>query len=536
MTAAGQQEPAKESSFWLPLFVVVIGAFAAILNNSSINVALPKIMAIFGVSAEDAQWILTAYMLTSGVVIPVTGYLGDRLGNKRVYLISTAVFTVGSVLCSLAWDNNSMVAARVVQGIGGGAMMPVSMAIVYRIVPREKIGLALGVWGMAAVCGPAIGPTLGGYVVDHFNWRFLFTINIPAGVAGLFLAHILLPESPLRQNLKFDLWGFISSTVGCFTLLLALSEGTKEGWNSYYIVALFTVSFFALLLFVLVELIQEQPMLDLRLFKNGVFSISVFVGSLITVGLFGGVFLIPLFTQNLMMLTPYETGLLLMPAALVTALMMPVSGFLFDRFGAKLLAIIGLSITGWGTWELHHLNLTTSNSSIIFYTAFRSLGMGLAMMPITTAGMNTVPVNQVGRASALNNVIRQVAGSFGIASLTAVMQNRQAFHYARLSEGVSVDSVATSLMAQLQGYLSYAGAGTGAKSAMMAVVSSLVARESLVKAIDDTFIVAALFIFIAIPLAFFLHKPKKRATSPATEVPAKGGPMVPGRLKESATT
>lgn len=514
MSYLEQQEENKKDSFWLPLLVVVIGAFAAILNSSSINVALPKIMSIFGVSAEDAEWILTAYMLTSGVVIPITGYLGDRLGTKRVYLGCTAIFTLGSVLCSLAWSNGSMVAARVVQGIGGGAMMPVSMAIVYRIVPKEKIGLALGVWGMAAICGPAVGPTLGGYIVDNFNWRFLFTMNIPVGLIGLFLAYLLIPEGPLRKNLKFDLWGFILSAVGCFTLLLALSEGTSEGWTSYYIVTLFTFSFFALLLFVIVELSQEQPMLDLRLFKNGIFSISVSAGSLITVGLYGGVFLIPLFTQNLMLMTPYETGLLLMPAAIVTALMMPVSGFLFDRFGAKFLAVAGLSMTAWGTYEFHNLNLNTSSQSIMIYAVIRSLGMGLAMMPITTAGMNTVPVSQVGRASALNNVSRQIAGSFGIAILTAIMQNRQVFHAARLAEGISVDSASVNIMAQLQGYLSYAGAGTQAKSVMLAVMSGLVAQNSMVQAIDDTFIVAALFIFIAVPLAFLLKKQGKRETVP----------------------
>ncbi|MDF9409702.1 DHA2 family efflux MFS transporter permease subunit [Pelotomaculum isophthalicicum JI] len=508
-----QREASQNDSFWLPLLVVVLGAFAAILNNSSINVALPKMMSIFGVSAEDAEWILTAYMLTSGVVIPVTGYLGDRLGTKRVYLICTAIFILGSVLCSLAWNNSSMVAARVIQGIGGGAIMPVSMAIVYRIVPREKIGLALGVWGMAAVCGPAIGPTLGGYIVDHLNWRFLFTMNIPIGVTGLFLAYILLPEGLLRQNLKFDLLGFITSTLGCFTLLLALSEGTKEGWSSYYIVALLTFSFYALLLFVIVELNHDQPMLDLRLFKNGVFSISVFAGSLITIGLYGGVFLIPLFTQDLLFLTPYETGLILMPAAIVTALMMPISGFLFDRFGPKVLAVAGLTLTAWGTLEFHNLSLNTSNYSIMLLAAVRSLGMGLAMMPITTAGMNTVPVNQVGRASALSNVTRQVAGSFGIAILTAVMQNRQVFHYAGLADGMSINSNTVSLLSQLKGYLTYAGVAD-AGGAAMAVLEGLVAEESLVRAIDDTFIVAALFIFIAIPLAFLLKKPAKKIEAP----------------------
>lgn len=511
MSAIDRQEGVKKDSFWLPLFVVVVGAFAAILNNSSINVALPKMMAIFGVAADEIQWVLTAYMLVSGVVIPVTGYLSDRLGAKRVYLISTGIFTAGSLLCSLSWGNSSMVAARVIQGIGGGAIMPVSMAIIYRIVPREKIGLALGFWGMAAVSAPAVGPTLGGYVVDHFSWRFLFTMNIPVGILAILLGYLLLPESPVRKDLKFDLWGFVLSTVGCFTLLLALSEGHKEGWSSYYIVALFIVSFFTLLLFTVNELTRDQPMLDLRLFKNRVFTISVIAGSLITIGLFGGVFLIPLFTQNLMLLTPYETGLILMPAAFVTAVMMPVSGFIFDRFGAKGPALVGLIVTGWGTWGFHNLSLSTSLDTITFLAMFRSFGMGVAMMPITTTGMNTVPVNQIAGASALNNVVRQVAGSFGIAVLTAIMQNRQVFHTARLSEGITPGLPSVSLIGQLQGYLASAGAGTSANSAAMAVISGLVTRESMVRAIDDTFIIAAIFIFIAIPLAFFLGKPKKKA-------------------------
>lgn len=515
-----QNAAANDNSFWLPLMVVVIGAFAAILNNSSVNVALPKLMAIFGVASDEIQWVLTSYMLVSGVVIPITGYLGDRIGTKKIYLISSVIFTIGSVLCSFSWSNSSMIVARVIQGIGGGAIMPISMAIVYRIVPRHKIGLALGVWGMAAVCAPAIGPTLGGYIVDHFSWRLLFTVNIPVGLTGVFLGYLLLSESPLRKDTSFDLWGFILSTVGCFTLLLALSQGHREGWTSSYIVSLFIISFFTLLLFVIVELAQEQPMLDLRLFKNTVFSISVFTGSMLSIGLFGGVFLIPLFTQNLMKLTPYETGLLLVPSALVTAVMMPISGILFDRFGAKALTIIGVGITAWGTWELRTLSVEISNASIIYLTSVRSIGMGLAMMPITTAGMNTVPVNQIARASSLNNVVRQVAASFGIAMLTAVMQNRQGFHYARLSELVTVNSAAASWLNQLQGYLANTIAGAaGAKSAASALLGSLVARESLVLAIDDTFIVATLFIVIAIPFAFFLSKPKGEAAPAPTSPP-----------------
>jgi len=336
------ENKADSGSFWLPLLVVVLGAFAAILNNSSVNIALPKLMEIFGVTTDEIQWVLTSYMLTSGIIIPVTGYFADTYGAKRIYLLSLVVFTTGSVLCGLAWNNNSMIAARIIQGIGGGAIIPVSMAIVYRIVPMNMIGMALGIWGMAAVTAPAIGPTLGGYIIEHVNWRFLFTMNVPVGILAILLGVMLLPENQPKKGLKFDYPGFFTSTLGCFTLLLALSQGQKEGWSSFYIVTLLVVSFFMLLLFVLVELNTPQPMLNLRIFKNRAFSVSVFGGSTVTIGLFGGVFLIPLFTQNLMGKTPMETGILLAPAALVTAVMMPLSGFLFDRTGPKAVTFIGL--------------------------------------------------------------------------------------------------------------------------------------------------------------------------------------------------
>ncbi|MCL6610512.1 MAG: DHA2 family efflux MFS transporter permease subunit [Peptococcaceae bacterium] len=516
----------NNGSFWLPLFVVVLGAFAAILNNSSVNVALPKMMAIFGVPADEIQWVLTAYMLSSGVVIPVTGYLGDTYGTKRAYLASLSVFTAGSVLCGLAWNNNSMIAARIVQGIGGGAIMPLSMVIVYKIVPRNMIGTALGFWGMAAVTAPAIGPTLGGYIVEHLDWRFLFTVNIPVGILGILLGSMILNDTEVKRGQKFDIWGFVTSALGCFTLLLALSQGQKEGWDSYYIVTLLTASFFLLALFVLIELNIPEPMLDLRIFKNFIFSVSVFGGSLITIGLFGGVFLIPLFTQNLMGRSAMETGLMLMPAALVTAVMMPISGALFDRIGARLITLAGLAVLALGTWEFRNLSCDSTTAYITVVAAVRSLGMGLAMMPMTTAGMVTIPQQNVSRASALNNVCRQVAASFGVAILTAVMQSRQALHFAHLRESVSAGSPLAPLMVkQLGGMLAAAaatGPGSGQETAL-ALINGIAAKQSLIMAIDDTFVVAAIFVAAAIPASLLLGRGKRKDQSPPAMKQSRGG-------------
>jgi len=275
MLQTGENNPAAPGSFWLPLFTVVLGAFAAILNNSSVNVAIPKLMTIFGVDTDKIQWVVTTYMLTSGVVIPVTGFLGDYLGSKRLYIIALSVFTLGSLLCSLAWSLNIMIIARIIQGIGGGVIMPVSMAIIYKIVPRDKIGTALGVWGIAAMAAPAIGPTLGGYVIDHLSWHFVFSLNIPVGILGILLAVFLLPSEKPHLERKFDFWGFVLVIGGCFAFLLALSQGHKEGWTSQYIVNLLLGGFFALILFVFVELEQDNPILDIRILKNKIFSLSV---------------------------------------------------------------------------------------------------------------------------------------------------------------------------------------------------------------------------------------------------------------------
>jgi EmrB/QacA subfamily drug resistance transporter len=264
-----------------------------------------------------------------------------------------------------------------------------------------------------------------------------------------------------------------------------------------------------LLLFVVIELNARDPMLDLRLFKNSVFSISVLGGSLLNMGLFGGVFLIPIFTQNLMGKTPMETGLMLMPAALVTVVMMPLSGALFDRIGPRAVTFIGLLTLTLGTWEFKNLSADTTVLHITLIASLRSLGMGLALMPMTTAGMNTIPGSLVGRASSLNNVCRQVAGSFGIAILTTIMQGRQALHLARLSDSLAVDSPAVPLFMRQVGDIWGASAGSGQGTAL-SLLSGLVTKQSMILAIDDTFIAAALFIGIAIPFAFFLGQGKKQ--------------------------
>lgn len=424
----------EERYMWIAISVVIVGTFMAVLDSSIVNVAIPKMMTIFRASTEEIEWILTGYMLTMSVVIPLTGYLGDRFGLKKLYIFALTVFTIGSALCGLATSTETMVAARVVQAIGGGMIMPVGMAMIYKLVPIEKRGLALGIWGISAMAAPAIGPTLSGYIIQYMNWRLIFTLNIPVGVVGVTLAIILLKETPINKDKTFDLFGAITCAVGLFSLLLALSKGNSEGWTSAYILGLFTLAVISLISFIYIELHHKNPLLDLRILKVFPYGLSMIISIITTVGMYGALFLMPIYIQNLRGYTPMQSGMLMLPAAIVTGIMMPISGRLFDKFGAKWITIIGLSILTVASYLLSTLTLKTSYNTVMVIMMVRGIGMGLALMPAQTAGMNAIPRELSGRATALNSTIKQVAGSFGIAILTTILGHRQIFYSARYSE------------------------------------------------------------------------------------------------------
>lgn len=510
-------ESRKQDSLykWLALGVVVIGTFMAILDTSIVNIALPKMMAVFGVSTEDIKWVLTAYMLTMGVVIPLTGYLGDRFGTKTVYIWAMVSFTVGSALCGFAWSNSTMIVARIIQALGGGMIMPVSMAIIYQVIPLEERGTALGIWGIAAMAAPAIGPTLSGYIVEHLDWRLIFTVNIPVGILGVILAALLLEESPKRPSKGFDLFGFITIAGGLASVLYVLGEGTAIDWDDFKNIFLLMTGFFGLVLFVVNELTHEEPLLDLRILKIWPYSLSIIISSALNIALFGGIFLLPLFLQNIQGLTAMQTGLLMFPSALATAFTMPIGGKLFDKFGGKPVVIPGLALLSLATYELSQITLETSSSSIMWISVIRGLGMGLAMMPAMTSGMNAVPALLVGRASALSNVIRQVAGSLGITVLTTIMQNYQVANYVRISEQITWFSPGSlQVIKMLQGLFAQAGVSAGeSQGSAMGVIYGVVLKQAAMQAIKDTFFVTFLIAFMTIFLAFLIRGKKPAKTS-----------------------
>jgi DHA2 family multidrug resistance protein len=505
-----------ESSYkWWALGVTIIGGFMSILDTSIVNIAIPKMMAVFSVDTDQAEWILTAYMLTMGVIQPATGYLCDVYGTKRMYLLSLAIFTTGSLLCGMAWSNNSMIAFRVVQALGGGLIIPVTMSLVYHIFTPKERNMAMGIWGISAMVAPAVGPTLSGYLVQYWDWRLIFTINIPIGILGFILAALILKETSVTPDKKFDYSGFLTCSVGLFCLLLGLSEGTSEGWTSLYIISLFYLAAASLVLFVYIELHSEEPLLDLTLFTNWNFTFSIIVSFIGTIGLYGGIFLVPLFLENFRGNTAMQTGMLLFPSAATAGLMMPVAAKLADKLGAKPVVLTGLTILIGATVPFMHLSLDTSTGTIMLLMMIRGLGLGLFSMPVTVMGMNTVPLPKVSRASSLNNAIRQISGSMGIAILTTVLQNRQIFHFTRITESLSATSrpVADFLTSGTSLFMQNGSVQSTAYAQAVAVINGLAQQQSFIRAFDDSFLfMAGICILALIPSLLLKPSPPGQQT------------------------
>lgn len=417
---------AEAGSGWLlSVLLLVVGMFVSVLDVTIVNVAVPSIQKDFGGALEDVLWIATGYTLTLGVVVPLSGWLGDRYGLTRLYVVALVGFAVGSAACGLAWDLNSLIVFRVMQAVPGGLLPVASMSLVHQLVPHAKMGVAMGVFGLGIVFAPATGPVLGGYLVQYIDWRLVFYINVPIGLLGALAAHFGLPKMPRTVAKPFDLAGFATVAVGLSAILLAAEEGEDWGWTGYRILMLWTLGALCLALFVVIELEVEHPLLDLRVFKVWGFSNSAIMLVVMQVNLLATVFFVPVFLQQGQGKEAFDAGVLLLPQAMVTAVLMPVAGRLYDKIGARWLSVSGMVICAYGTYLLCSIGPGMTRESIIFWTCVRGVGVGLAMMPMMTAGLDAVAPEQSNQASALNNVSRQVGGALGLAGLSALSTTLQ---------------------------------------------------------------------------------------------------------------
>jgi EmrB/QacA subfamily drug resistance transporter len=467
--------PTGTTNWVVALLVLVAGMFMSVLDISIVNVAIPVMQNDFGVTTEDISWISTAYSLAEGVIVPASAWLGLRMGLGRAYIGAMIGFAVGSVLCGLAWDLNSMIAFRILQAIPGGVIPVVALTMLYKIVPKDRLGAAMGMYGLGIVFAPAIGPTLGGYLVEYVDWRLIFFINVPIGVVGTVAAIVYLPNFGAGKRERFDLPGFLTIATGLFALLLGLHEGEDWGWTSYPVMILLTYGVLAMATFVVIELEVEKPLLNVRVFATWAFTNSLILIAVISAGLFGVLFYIPQSLQQNQGLGAFETGLLLLPQALVMAVIMPLAGQVYDRVGARWPAVSGLVITAWGTYLLRDLTIDTPHSELAWILAFRAAGIGLAMMPIMTGGLSSLPPSRVDGASAFNTVVQRSSSAIGLAAMTALMTAQQSQGYADRAGMVPMDSTGSA-----------GSAASGAPGGTSSMLAEYVQQSQLQSQVFDT--------------------------------------------------
>jgi EmrB/QacA subfamily drug resistance transporter len=427
---------------WFVLGIIMLGTFMAILDSSIVNVALPHMMSAFEVNRDQIEWVSTAFMLALATAMPLVGWLVGRVGFKALYLSSLALFTAGSAVCAFAWSYDSLVAARVVQAIGGGAIQPVGMAFVARLFQPHERGKALGIWGTGIMVAPALGPTLGGYLTDWFNWRAIFSVNLPIGAVALLLGMTIMrsERSESRARIPFDVWGFTFISMALISGLLALSKGQSKGWSSAYIQTCLAFTVVGFVMFLAVESVVRYPLLDLRLFRYRNFTLSIVLAVFRAVGLFGSVFLLPIFLQNLVGYTTIRTGLTMMPGAIAVGISMPFAGRLADRYGPRNLVTFGVALTGLSLLAYGRLDPLSSRAMLIGPLVVRGVGLAFMMAPLITAAINAVPKESVPTASSFMNVAQSVGGSFGIALLNTYVTNSIHRHGVRIGELMSTQS------------------------------------------------------------------------------------------------
>jgi len=491
------------------LVALMLGAFVAILNQTLLNVAIPHIMNDLGVSANTVQWLSTGYMLVNGIAIPITAFLIEKFGTRKLFITAIFLFTLGSLVCSLSTSFSMLMVGRVIQASGAGIIMPLLMTVFFTLFPPEKRGKAMGIMGIVMIFAPAIGPTLSGWLIGHYSWRLLFDVVIPIGVIDLILSFMWMKDVTKVTNPKFDFPGFLCSTIGFGFLLYGFSEAGNDGWGSSTVIISLTIGILSLAAFVWRELTAEKPMLDLRVFKYDIFALTTIVSMIVNMVMFGAMILLPIYLQNIRGYTPLESGLLMLPGAIVMGIMSPISGALFDKIGARWLAVIGLTITVITTWQFTSLSMTTSYSHIMLLYVLRMFGMSFIMMTVMTEGLNQLPRHLGSHGTAASNTARQIAGSIGTALLVTVMSTRQGRHYGDFTNNItSANPFIADKFSQLSQALSaytHLPAAAG-KLLTTSMVYGQSMQQATIEGINDAFIVATGIACVALILAFFIKR------------------------------
>jgi DHA2 family multidrug resistance protein len=506
---------------WLIALTVTMATFMEVLDTSIANVALPHIAGSLGASQEEATWVLTSYLVSSAIVLPISGWLSDRFGRKRFYLTCVAIFTVCSLLCGLAPTLPLLILARILQGAGGGGLAPSEQAILADTFPVAKRGQAFAVYGMAVVVAPAIGPTLGGWITDNFNWHWIFFINIPIGILSIYLSSKMVEDPPQLVSRRIaavgrrvDFTGLALVGLGVGTLEFCLDKGQEKDWfGSPMIVTAAILAAVLLVAFVFWEWNHDDPIVDLRLLQNRNFGTAVFLQLVLGMVLFGSTVLIPQYLQSLLGFTAQLAGEALSPAGLVMMVMMAVAGRIVGKFDARWLVCIGYGITAAGLFNLTRLSLDTSFATIIHWRMLQVVGLPLVFIPISTLNYVGVPTNKMNQISSLSNFARNLGGSAGTALLTTFLARTAQTHQIQLAANTGSGSYGYTHYVATLAHNAHAYGMSTAASMQFATgyAYQQMVRQASMLSYKNAFTIMAFAVALMMPLPFLMRLPAKRA-------------------------
>jgi len=499
-----------QTNKWIVTVAVITGALMSSINMSTVNVALPYLRSSLGATIEEITWVATGYMLANIVMMPVTAMLSSRFGRKGFFLFSVTLFALSSMLCGLAWDFPSLVIFRIIQGIGGGPLLPIPQAILRETFPPEEQGVAMGIFGFGVVLGPAFGPTVGGWLIDHYSWPWIFYVNVPVGLLSLILVSRYVQDPPylIRKREKTDFPGIALLILGLGSLQLMLERGPQKDWfDSAFIAYLAIASVAGLGLFIWRELTADKPAVNLRVFRNLPFASGSTLGGVMGMGLFGGLFLLPMFLQQLLDYPAFNAGLAMMPRSVAMAVSMWTVGRLYNLIGPRLLIGAGFALTGFSFWELSRLSLDAGLWDIILPQFWQGIGFGMIFVPLSTAGLSTIEPPMMTAATGLYNLVRQLAGSIGMAIAATQLTRGTNMFRAFLVENITEFRDATTERLQAMGamFMNTGSDFVTARQKALRLLEEMIMGHARMLSFNRIFFLLACLFLLAIPLVFLLR-------------------------------
>ncbi len=499
---------------WIVAIAVMLGTFMEVLDTTVVNVSLQHIAGSLSVTPDEATWVLTSYLVSNAIVLPLTGWLAGRFGRRRILLTSVAGFTFFSFLCGIAPNLPALIIFRIFQGATGGGLQPLSQAIMMEAFPPEQRGKAMAFWALGIVVAPMLGPVLGGWITDSYSWRWLFYINMPIGVAAVIMALLFIHDPPyIKQSGKrVDYWGIGLLALGIGALQIMLDKGQEEDWfGSHFIVVLMIIAVVGLLLFVVRELMTRDPVVHLSVFKRGTYSTGVFLMTVLGFVLYGSTVLLPLWLQTLMGYSALKAGMALLPRGLGSFLFMPIVGILMSKIEPRKLLATGLVVSAYSLYLLSKLNLNAGYWDIFWPQLLQGTSLGLLFVPLTTITNGPIPKEEMGNATSLFNLMRNIGASIGIASVTTLVSRHTQEHSNDLSQHISNSSPAAVQMFQsVRNAMMAQGAdlATATRQAY-AALSGMVQRQAAMLSYLDAFFLLAVLFVLCLPLIFLMKKPKQ---------------------------